>query len=146
MFNPEFIGHSFPTKTVNVEEGKLKFFSQTIGETDPIYLDKDAAKDQGYRSILAPPTYSFSLTLEGESLRDKYEPIGLELGKLLHGAQSFEFFGEICAGDTVIIDSKIVDIFQKKSGALDFCIEEMVVKNAEGETLAVLTQTFIMRH
>ena len=64
----------------------------------------------------------------------------------MHGAQSFEFFGEICAGDTVIIDSKIVDIFQKKSGALDFCIEEMVVKNVEGETLAVLTQTFIMRH
>jgi hypothetical protein len=146
MFNPEFIGHSFPTKTVKVEEGKLKFFSQTIGETNPIYLDKGAAKDQGHRSILAPPTYSFSLTLEGESLRDKYEPIGLELGKLLHGAQSFEYFGEICAGDTVIIDSKIVDIFQKKNGALDFCIEEMVVKNVEGETLAVLTQTFIMRH
>ncbi len=146
MFNPNFIGHSFPTKTVSVEEGKLRFFSQTIGETNPIYFNNEAAIKSGYRSILAPPTYSFSLTLEGESLIEKYAPIGLDLGKLLHGAQQFEYFNEICAGDTVTIDAKIVDIFQKKGGALDFCIEEMVVKNLNGEIMAILKQTFIMRH
>lgn len=146
MFNPKFIGHSFPTKTVSVEEGKLRFFSQTIGETNPIYFNHEAAIKSGYRSILAPPTYSFSLTLEGESLIEKYAPIGLDLGKLLHGAQQFEYFNEICAGDTVTIDAKIVDIFQKKGGALDFCIEEMVVKNLNGEIMAILKQTFIMRH
>ena len=64
----------------------------------------------------------------------------------MHGAQQFEYFNEICAGDTVTIDAKIVDIFQKKGGALDFCIEEMVVKNLNGETMAILKQTFIMRH
>lgn len=146
MFNPKFVGHSFPTKTIKVEEGKLKFFSKTIGETNPIYFDKDAASKAGYRSLLAPPTYSFSLTLEDDSLEDKYVPLGMDLGKLLHGAQKFEYFKEICAEDTVTIDAKIVDIFQKKGGALDFLIEKQVIKNTNGEILAVLTQTFIMRH
>ena len=38
----------------------------------------------------------------------------MDLGKLLHGAQKFEYFKEICAEDTVTIDAKIIDIFQKK--------------------------------
>ena len=32
MFDPKFVGYSFPTKTVKVEEGKLRFFSKTIGD------------------------------------------------------------------------------------------------------------------
>jgi len=146
MFDPKFVGYSFPTKTVKVEEGKLRFFSKTIGETNPIYFDKDAARKAGYRSLLVPPTYTFSLTLEGESLEEKYVPVGMDLGKLLHGAQKFEYFKEICAEDTVTIDAKIIDIFQKKGGALDFLIEKQTLRNPNGDLLATLTQTFIMRH
>ena len=146
MFDPKFVGHSFPTKTIKVEEGKLRFFSKTIGETNPIYFDKDAARKAGYRSLLVPPTYPFSLTLEGESLEEKYVPVGMDLGKLLHVAQKFEYFKEFCAEDTVTIDAKIIDIFQKKGGALDFLIEKQTLRNSDGDLLATLTQTFIMRH
>ena len=44
----------------------------------------------------------------------------MDLGKLLHGAQKFEYFKEICAEDTVTIDAKIIDIFQKKEGCSRF--------------------------
>ena len=106
----------------------------------------EAARKAGYTSLLVPPTYPFSLTLEGESLEEKYVPVGMDLGKLLHGAQKFEYFKEICAEDTVTIDAKIIDIFQKKGGALDFLIEKQTLRNPNGDLLATLTQTFIMRH
>ena len=44
-FNRNYINHVFPEKKVEVEKGRLAFFSKTIGETNPIYFDEMAAHD-----------------------------------------------------------------------------------------------------
>lgn len=145
MFNKTFIGHTFEDKDIHVEMGKLQFFSKVIGEKNPIYFNEKEALKQGYRSILAPLTYIFSLTLEQESYEEKYGAMGIDLQKLLHGEQRFEYSGDVCAGDIITISSKIVDIFTKKNSSLDFMIEEMNVKNKQKENVAILRQTLLMR-
>ena len=61
-FNRNYINHVFPEKKVEVEKGRLVFFSKTIGETNPIYFDETEAHSKGHPSLLVPPTFLFSLS------------------------------------------------------------------------------------
>ena len=56
MLDKSKIGHEFTPFTVDVEKGRLKFFAQAIGETNPIYTDETAAQAAGYKALPAPPT------------------------------------------------------------------------------------------
>ena len=69
----------------------------------------------------------------------------MDLSKLLHGAQDFNYYGSAYAGDHLTFQAKIIDIFSKKDGALDFLIEETKVENQNGSHIATLKQTYIMR-
>ncbi len=144
-FNRDYINHIFPEKKVEIEKGRLAFFSKTIGETNPIYFDETEAHKKGHPSLLVPPTFLFSLSIEGETLPEKYGPLGMDLSKLLHGAQDFNYYSLAYAGDNLVFQAKIIDIFSKKDGALDFLIEETMVKNQHHSKIATLKQTYIMR-
>src|SRR3546814_18313487 len=56
-------------RTVTVEEGFLKFFAKATGETDPVYLDEEAAKAAGHPAIPMPTTYLLSLQISGPAKR-----------------------------------------------------------------------------
>tara|TARA_Y100001935_G_scaffold2723_2_gene2294 strand:+ start:510 stop:956 length:447 start_codon:yes stop_codon:yes gene_type:complete len=144
-FDRSYVGHTYPIKKVEVEKGRLVYFSKTINESNPIYFDENQAHAEGYKSILVPPTFLFSLSIEGETLLDKYGKIGMDFSKLLHGAQEFVYHDLAYAGDTLTFQAKIKEMYSKKDGALDFCVEEIIVKNQHELHISTLTQTYIMR-
>ena len=47
MIDKSFIGHSLGRRTLNIEEGAVRFYAKAIGETDPVYTDLDAARAAG---------------------------------------------------------------------------------------------------
>lgn len=133
--------------TVAVEKGQLAFFAKAIGEDNPIYCDEDAAKNAGYRGIVAPPTYTFSLN--NLSRRDPfaYMPeIGMDISNVLHAEEKFEYFGDICAGDVLTMQEEIVDIYDKKGGALQFFVTEMPVINQDGKVVVKATNVLAIRN
>jgi acyl dehydratase len=146
MLDRSYIGHKFPAHSVSVEAGQLKFFAKSVGEDDPVYSDEAAAIEAGYRALPAPPTFVFSLSLSGTDLADKYLPMGIDLARLLHGEQQFEYFTPICAGDVITLQSTVTDIYDKKGGALEFAVEETTATNQEGELAAKTIQTLVMRN
>ncbi|WP_428248308.1 MaoC family dehydratase N-terminal domain-containing protein [Ferrovibrio sp.] len=141
-------GYTLPPLYYEVEKGQLRFFSKVIGETDPIYFDEAAAKAAGYRSILAPPTFCFSC-LRGSADEMPYvTALGMsddELGRSLHGEQSFEFHEPVCAGDKLTITEKIVDIFEKKSGSLLFILTETRLVNQLEQLAARMQASLIIK-
>jgi len=146
MIDRSWIGKNTSQLEVDVEKGQLRFFAKVVGETNPIYTDECAAQAAGYRSVLAPPTFLFSLNLAQPDPLAKYIEMGIDLAKLLHGDQQFEYFAPICAGDHIRLESTITDIFEKKGGALELVVEETSATNQMGEVVGTSTQTLVIRH
>lgn len=133
------IGTESVPVTVPVEAGQLKFFAKAMGETNPVYTDEAAAKAAGYSALPAPPTFAFSLNLARPDPFAAYTSLGLDLGRILHAEQAFEYGVPICAGDTLTITETLVDIFEKRGGALAFYVFEGIATNQRGE-IAVKTR------
>ena len=131
-----------------VERGQLCFFAKATGETNPIYFDDDAARAAGHRAIPAPPTFLLSLWRGAPAKRgnlfDVENGIGVDIARVLHGEQSFEYFGQIYAGDRVTLTTRTSDIYTKKGGALEFIVQDTSAVNDGGELLGTMRQVAVV--
>jgi acyl dehydratase len=146
MIDKNIIGKVFPAYTVEMEKGRLRFFAQVIGETNLIYTDEAAARAAGHRSILVPPTFLFGLDIEQPNAFVWLLEANMNLAKILHGEQSFRYYTPAYAGDSLTFESKIVDVYGKRDGALEFVVKEIKVTNQLGEHVADLRNTLIQRN
>lgn len=146
MIDKKHIGRTTPPMTFDVEKGRLSFFAKAVGETNPVYSDESAAQAAGYASIPAPPTFGFCLEMETNSLWDNIAAMGVPVGKILHGTQSFKYHKPICAGDRITFETKVSDIFDKKGGALEFIVEDSVGTNQNGEVVVELQRVIVARN
>ncbi|CAM3972934.1 MaoC family dehydratase N-terminal domain-containing protein [Tsukamurella ocularis] len=134
-----------PSLTVTVERGRLRFFARTIGETDPVYLDAEAARAAGHPDVLIPPTFLFSLGLESPDPFGYLDALEIDLGRVLHGEQSFDYHALAYAGDELRLDERITDVYAKRGGALEFVTKTTSVTRA-GEPIADLRSVIVVRN
>jgi acyl dehydratase len=146
MIDKKHIGRTTPAQTIDVEKGRLKFFAKAIGETNPIYFDEAAAKAAGHKTIPAPPTIAFCLEMETNSLWDNIAAMGVPVGKILHGSQSFTYHAPIYAGDRITFVTKVSDIYDKKGGALEFIVEDSTGTNQDGVLVTELQRVIVVRN
>jgi hypothetical protein len=145
MLDKTLIGKSFPPLVVDVDRWQLKFFAKAVGEENPIYFDEAAAVAQGYRSILAPPTYGVTLGCAVPDPFARAKAVGLDATKILHTAQSFEYFEPICGRDQITLVATITDVFERRGGAFKFMVEETVATNQLGQLTTRFRQTVVER-
>ncbi|MFA7281017.1 MAG: MaoC family dehydratase N-terminal domain-containing protein [Sterolibacterium sp.] len=146
MIAKTLIGKTFPPYAVEVEKGRLRFFAKAIGETDPIFVDEGAAQAAGYRSLPLPPTFLFAMEIDRPDPLAWFAEVGMELPKVLHGEQSFTYHRQACAGDILTFESRIVDVYDKKNGALDFIVKETRVIDQAGNHVADLRSVIVQRN
>ncbi|MBW8636323.1 MaoC family dehydratase N-terminal domain-containing protein [Hoeflea sp. WL0058] len=146
MIDRKHVGLELDPLTVEVEKGRLRFFAKVTGQSDPVYVDEDAAKAAGYRSLLAPPTFLFSLELENPEPFKLFEILGVDLNRILHGEQAFSYERPVCAGDTITLRQRVMDIFDKKDGALEFIVANTTATNQRGEKVGSATKTVVVRN
>lgn len=146
MIDRKLIGTALPKSVLEIEKGRLRFFAKAIGETDPIYTDEAAAKAAGYPSLPAPPTFIFAAELDANTLTPALREMGVNLQRILHGEQQFTYHAPICAGDTITVDSKFTDIYDKKNGALEFLVKESAVTNQHGARVADIRCVIVVRN
>ena len=146
MIEKKHIGHEFSPVTLKVEEGRLKFLSKTLGMTQGIYTDPEAAVIEGLPGLLAPPTYPFVLEIEALGLVDLVNLLGEPLGKLLHGEENFTYHRPIYSGDEITVRKKISDIIDKKEGTLQFVISHTDFTNQNDEKVAETVTNYVFRH
>ena len=135
---------TFPVHERVVERGELQAFAAAIGETDPVYLDPQAAVAAGHRDLPVPPTYFFSLELLAPSPFGYLDDLGIDIGSILHGSQQFTYHDLAHAGDRLVITSRLVDVFEKSAGALTFLVKESVFRRGE-QLVATASATVVVR-
>ena len=133
----------FPAGPFEVTKEQIRAFAESIGDSNPVFLDESAAQEAGYSSIAAPPTFC-TLLIDGLKLPD----IGLKFGKLQAQAGSrVRVLAPVVAGDRLTASSRLKDVYAKtgRSGAMVFCLWEHTFRNQDGQVVAEVTQSFARR-
>lgn len=146
MIDRSFIGHEFAPVTAEVEKGRLRFFAKATGNADPVYSDEAAAAAAGYPALPAPPTFLFCLEMDRDDPMDFLDLLKVDLGRVLHGEQSFTYRAPVCAGDRITFRSRITDIYDKKNGALEFIVMDTECRNEKGEHVADMRRSIVVRN
>ncbi|MHB8416730.1 MAG: FAS1-like dehydratase domain-containing protein [Myxococcales bacterium] len=125
-----------------IERGAIRRFAEALGETNPIYFDPEAARAQGYRDLVAPLAFPFSLR-SSLTLRDVAEPNRT----VLSSDQQVESFEPICAGDRILVSSRIAELTQRpgNTGPLEFVVVEDEGRTEEGRLAYRTRRTLIIR-
>ena len=81
-------------------------FSESTGETNPLYVDEEKAKESEYGSLIAPPTFC-NIFINGISRPD----IKLEFGDIgFFAGQAIESLAPIRPGDTLDTKTKLKEV------------------------------------
>jgi len=149
--DPEYadlLGRTLPPLTYEVEKGQIRFYTRTLGEVDLIHFDEAAAQAAGYRSIVAPPTFAFSALRGSAEQMPIVDALGWgddQLGRCLHGEQTFRYGAPICAGDVLTITEGLERIYQKRGGALTFFVTRTRMFNQLAEEVVQMSMTLILQ-
>ncbi len=108
---------TFEPVTYEVSREKIREYAIAIGDDNPLHRDSAAARAQGYPDIIAPPSFQAAVTsLPWRNATGNAEWVRrstIDVGKLLHGEQSFELFGPIFPGASLTVTSKVVSVQDK---------------------------------
>ena len=146
MIDRAKIGTKMPSHSTTVEASRLRFFAKATGQTDPVYTDESAAQAAGYRGLPMPPTMAFCFDMDVPNPFEILDVLDVELGRLLHGEQHFEYLGDVCAGDTLTYSTTISDIYDKKDGALEFIVTDTDVDNQHGDCVVKMHRVYVIRN
>ena len=130
---------------VRVEAGRLRLFAKATGETRADDLVEHAARAAGLGGLPAPPTFVLCLDLEVPDPFAWITGMGIEIARVLHGAERFRYFAPVYAGDRLTYSSRIADILQKKSSKKAFVVKDTDVTNQHGVKVAEMRATIVVR-
>lgn len=146
MTDKSLIGRSLGGGNVEVEKGRLRFFAKATGQNDPVYSDEAAARDAGHPTLPVPPTFLMCLNSEVSDLVETLATLKMDLRRILHAEQAFDYHRMAYAGDTLKFETRVADVYEKKGGALQFVVNETRVTNQKGEHVADLRGTIVQRN
>jgi acyl dehydratase len=138
------VGTTSAPVSLTVERGRLRLFAKATGQTDPVYVDLEAARAQGHRDLPVPPTFLFGVELEQAEPFGWLTSLGVDLSTVLHGAQAFDYVTPAFAGDELTATSTITDVQSKKGGAMQV-VERRTAITRGDELVATLGSTIIVR-
>ena len=147
MVDQSAVGRAFTPVTARVEPGRLRFFLDTIGETNPLYRDQGTARAAGYATAPVPPTYLFCL-----EMMDAAEPfefltaLGIDLARVLHGEQRFDYHAPVAVGDTLTFKPRVTGVSEKKGGAMTLVAIATEITNQDGVHVADTSRTVVVRN
>ncbi len=110
MFDKSKIGQSFPPFTIEVERGKIRELAFAIGDDNPIYQGREEAQAAGFPDVPLYPTSPTTFTFWGNrKMVSQIASLGINLMRVLHGEEEYEYLAPIYPGDTLTGVMTLVD-------------------------------------
>ena len=136
-------GKSYPPFEYEVGREKIREYARAVGETNPVYLDREAALAAGFRDVVAPPMFCvvYSAPAMGPAVLDP--EVGINLAAMVHGSQEFVWGEPVCAGDVITTQPRLADVYEKDGRG--FYVFQSESTNADGKLTVRGTWTNIVR-
>jgi acyl dehydratase len=136
-------GKTYSPFEYEVGREKIREYANAVGETNPVHHDPAAAREAGFRNVVAPPMFCvvYSAGAMGPAILDP--ELGINLMMMVHGSQEFEWDEPVIAGDVITTAARVREIYEKNG--MRFYVFESVSKNQDGKTTVKGTWTNIVR-
>ena len=137
------LGRSFEPHTYSVGREKIREFARAVGESDPVYLDLDAARSAGHADLVAPPMFAvvYCASAIEQALLDPV--VAIDFAMLVPGGQEFEWGPLVLAGEEITTRVTVADIHERLG--MGFYAFASRSTNERGEVVASGTWTQIVR-
>ncbi|HNS90718.1 MAG TPA: MaoC family dehydratase N-terminal domain-containing protein [Deltaproteobacteria bacterium] len=133
------IGKEYAPVVWEVERGKIRELAKAIGDPNPIFQDREAARKEGYKDTPAPATFLTVPMMWSTSMPFVITDLAINFMMVLHGEEEYEYYQEIYPGDVITATPKIAAIEEKtsKSGRkMDMVTVELLYTNQRDEKVA----------
>lgn len=129
----EAIGKIYPATTYAVGREKVREYAWAVGETNPLYVDVEAARAAGHADVVAPPM--FAVVYAGRSITPALFDleVGIDFANMLHAGQEFEWGPLVVAGDEIVTTTTVTEIDER--GGMGFYVFQTDSVNQRGETV-----------
>ncbi len=141
--NADFAGRSYPpTFPYAVGSAKIREFAEAVGSTDPVHVDRDAARAAGYLDVIAPPTFAVLIAQQCDSQLIADPEAGIDFSRVVHGEQKFVHHRPLTAGDDVVGVLHVDQVRQAGGNAMVTTRSELTVGD---ELVCTATSTLVIR-
>jgi len=144
MIDRSLIGVETLEYSIEIEKEMIRQFAASISESNPVYFDVAAARAAGHPSILAPPTFGFTINNFHPHPFD-FGELGLKVDQVLHAEQKFVYFAPIYVGDTIRVRGRITDVFEKRDGLLGFVCMSTFARNQHDHAVFEMVTVLVCR-
>ena len=148
MFDKSRVGQSFSPFTIEVERSKIRELALAIGDENPIYQSKEAAQAAGYPDVPLYPTSPTTFSFWGNTqMVGQLSSLGINLMRVLHGEEEYEYLAPIYPGDTLTGVMRLVDAKsrQTQGATLDILTLEIDYTNQHNVLVLKARQVAIVR-
>jgi len=132
------IGQWGPATRLWVEYGKIREVARVLQDENPVYQDPGRC--------VAPPTFLMTIAHWLGDLAATRPGVRLDMRRVLHGEQEFEYRQPIRPGDVLTARSRVQDVYEKpgkRGGQMLFVLGETEFTNQRGEVVAYMRNTLI---
>ena len=131
----KYIGYRLAPIEVTVDVECVRRFAAAIG-----------AQSAGIDDGVVPPTYLKVIEGERNSSRTIVAALSIDLRRVIHVEQEFEYGPAIRSGDRLIVERGVSDIYERKEGMLEFVVIESCMRRDDGAFAGRSRQVIVVRN
>jgi acyl dehydratase len=107
------VGKEWLPTTYEVGKEKIREYATVIGIQSPVHFDREAARQAGFRDVVAPPM--FCVVYSAPALAPAmFDPeVAMNFAAMVHGGQEFVWGEPACSGDEITTTAKCLEIYEK---------------------------------
>jgi 3-hydroxybutyryl-CoA dehydratase len=129
------VGRTFSGREpITVTAERIASFCAAVGETNPLFVDAEAAAKGPFGGIIAPPAFVAGFRYAD----DVFDQIPVFQRGGLMGGIDLELEAPIRAGDSITVSSEVKDIYEKtgRTGTMIFAVVRSTLTNQHGQVVA----------
>lgn len=131
------------TEPYVVSRAKIGEFADAVGAQSPLHHVPEAAREAGYRDVVAPPTFAVVIAQRAESEYVADPASGIDFSRVVHANEGFSHTRPLVAGDTVST-AVHVDALTERAG-ITMVTTRTELTDDDGAHLATVVSTLAVR-